>query len=555
MPIHITDMGRCTPTSAISSTAKKHRWLLLNYEAEGFAGTMLAAEELTDAPEVTLPLGVTGWHEIRVGFWNPNLHYVRQTVIKLKLTGDACFRTIRHKPKKVCWTGMSLHEVAWAEADLTGRDLIIAQRTQGRPAPAHVAYVKLVPLSAEQVEEVLRDRARTDTRKVVSLNDGVSFLDGEACTTAAQLLEQVELYRYSDVGTVFWAVNYGELTNYPSEVGTPVARTGEDALTPGEKNEMESLHTLISNGIVPFEAAGKAVHEMGLEFHAQFRLAILTGDFMTGSFPAGFSAEHPEFRMLDPDGTPLPKLSYAFPEVRQFMLTLMREIGAFDIDGVDLCFIRGPLFVGYEAPVVADFEKQYGQDPREMDQTDPRWLAHKAGYVTQFVREARQVVDEIAAARARPVKLSAMSYGSESLNMYFGLDVRSWLKEDLLDFIIAPATNPDLVKLIADSNCQHVAGVGAHTPENYVETALAARDIGAVGIATWDMNLLQDLPEHWAVLSRLGHDDEVDAFAKQLPKMKVIPLKTLGGMDVCHTCYKDSPGNHPPEMITLTTGG
>ena len=555
MAIHITDMGRCTPKSALSPTVKKHCWLLLDYEAEGFAGTMLGADELTDAPEVTLPLGVTGWHEIHVGFWNPNLHYVRGTVIKLKLTGDACFSRIHHRPEKVCWLGMNLHEVVWEEEDLTGQDLVIAQRTQGRRAPAHVAYVKLVPLSAERVEEIRQDRARTDTRKVICFNDGVSFLDGEGCTTAAQLLEQVELYRYSDVGTVFWAVNYGEQTNYPSEVGRPVARAGDVFLTPGEKNESESLHTMLSKGTVPFEVAGKAVHEMGLQFHAQFRLAILTGDFMTGSFRSGFSAEHPEFRMVDRDGTPLPKLSYAFPEVRQFMLTLIREIGAFDIDGVDLCFIRGPLFVGYEAPVVADFKNQYGQDPREIDEADPRWLAHKAGYVTQFVREVKQVVDEIGAVRGRPIKLSAVSYWSESLNMYLGLDVRSWLQEDLLDFITAGATNQDFVKLIADSNCEHVVGVEQHTPENYVKTALTAREIGGVGIATWDMNLVQDQPEHWAVLRRLGHDDDVDAFAKQLPKMKVIPLKTLGGMDVCHTCHGASPENYPPEMITLTTGG
>ena len=297
------------------------------------------------------------------------------------------------------------------------------------------------------------------------------------------------------------------------------------------------------------------VHDMGLKFLAQFRLGILTRDLTRGTYASGFSAEHPEFRILHRDGTPLPKLSYAFPEVRGFMLSLIEEIGGYDIDGIDLCYIRGPMFVGYEEPVVEDFKRKYGQDPREIAEKDERWLLHKAEYVTRFARDVRKLADEIGAKRGRKVRLSAMTYWTERLNIYHGFDVRTWLKEGLLDAVQMPPRDRDLMALLRENNCDLVANVGERTRENYVKYALAGCDAGAIGIGVWDMNVPQEKPEHWEILRSLGHRDKVEAFARRLPKMKGFKLKTIGGMDVCHTTNKAAPENWPPEMITQITCG
>ena len=97
----LTDMSKCTPASALSTGRKKGHWCLLPYDAEGVSGTMLGAGELTDAPDVTLPLGVSGWHGIHIGFWAPAIHETRPTIIKLKLTGDDIFHRIWHQPDNV----------------------------------------------------------------------------------------------------------------------------------------------------------------------------------------------------------------------------------------------------------------------------------------------------------------------------------------------------------------------------------------------------------------------------------------------------------------------
>lgn len=553
--IYLNDMTRCAPESAVSTVRKAGRWHLLPYEADGICGTMLAAGELSDAPDVTLPLEVKGWHGIWVGFWIPSFHNAQDFVIKLKLTHERIFSRIRHKATEISWVRAQLYEAFWKYADLTDRDLVIGQLSKGKPTAAHLAYVRLDPLSVQQVQEIERDRARTDTRTVVALNDGCSFLAREGCTTEEELYEQVEPYRHSDVGRVSWAVNYGEVTNYPSRVGTFLGGIEEDPDSIDTRNVIESLRVMASRGIVPFEKVLNYVHEMGLKFHAMFRLGILTGDIMTSQCYSAFSARHPELRILHKDGTPLPKLSYAFPQVRQFMVDLMKEVGETDIDGMDLCFMRGPMYVGYEAPAVEEFKQTYGEDPHDLDEHDERWLLHKAGYVTEFLRAARNLVDEIGKKRGRRVYLSAAPYWTRSLNLYHGFDVPTWVKEGLVDGIETSLRDQDFINMLRDHDCEFIADVGARLPENYVKCALTGYDTGAAGIGIWDMNEPQDKPEHWEILRNLGHREQVQAFDRQLPVMKTIRLKTVGGLDVCHTTNRDAPEGWPPEMVTLITCG
>ena len=63
--------------------------------------------------------------------------------------------------------------------------------------------------------------------------------------------------------------------------------------------------------------------------------------------------------MLAKDGTPMGLASYAFPQVRDFMVSLIEEGMQYDIDGVNICLIRGPEYFGYEKPVIDDFMKLY----------------------------------------------------------------------------------------------------------------------------------------------------------------------------------------------------
>ena len=540
------DMSVCRPASAWTRARTHGTWQLQDYQAEGVSGTLIAAKPTSDAPPVTLPLPREGWHRIYVGFWKPPYNDI---TVRLRLTTDVAFTPISDCGD-FAWDRTDLKEAFWKCADLTGQDIIIAQQSKGVARKAYVAYIRIEPMTEVELAALQEDRARTDTRKVIAVVDGGSWLENKECTTEADLWEQQELFRHSDVGKIFHAVNYGDSTTYPSNVGVLCAGNGEVFETAHGQRLYNSLHSLIDQDLIPFVVGMEHAHSMGLEFHVQLRMGMGDGTW-EGEGEGGFAEHHPEYRILAKDGTPLAKLSFAFPEVRQFLLAILREVAEYDIDGINLGFIRGPLFMGYEAPLVESFIAEYGTDPRQIDDDDPRWLAHKAGCVTELVREARSVVDEIGKKRGRKLELSAWVYDT----IFHGFDLRTWLSERLLDAIIGIPRNAELIALAREGQCKVYWGTGAREPDSYIKNSLDGHKNGADGFMIWDIDGPDEFPEHWEIIRNMGHPERVEAFAKQLPTMKRMKMLNVAGCDFGHTYGKGAPENWPPEMMIFCTNG
>ena len=552
----ISDMGRCLPADALVEKPKQHHWHLIGYVAEGLTGTILGASSLAQAPEVTLPLGVSGWHAVLVGLWNPHYAYDGAFTVKLKLTGDPCFQAISEPEPPLEWPGkVEFKEVFFKYADLTGQDLVIAQQTKGRPRMGYVGYVKLVPLSPAEVEAIEKARAGSDTRVLYALNDG-NGLFYLSPSTPQDLLEQVEPYRYSDVKAVLFAACSGDVVNYPSKFGLPwLAGTGDGVTSAGHRTLRDSLNTLLENNIVPLRVMGEHVRKMGVEFHAMFRMAI-QGEMAPSDLwnADGLVRRRPDLRLVHMDGTPMEKASYAFPEVREFMLSLIREvIEDYEVDGVNLSFIRGPHYAGYEDIVVDDFQRQYGLDIRTLDENDIRAQQHRASYVTELVRQARQLTDEVGRKKGRKIELSGIGYtGDGDLNMFFGLDLMAWMTEGLVDTLfLSEPFPPSLLEACHANNCKLVMAIGPGP--GLIRFAQRGLQMPVDGFH-YDMT---GRPECWEVVRQIGDSEQLDALAKAPPKMKTIPLKTVQGFDVCHTTNRgaNERGYWPPEMLTCYCGG
>ena len=84
------------------------------------------------------------------------------------------------------------------------------------------------------------------------------------------------------------------------------------------------------------------------------------------------------------------------PETRRYVISLFREMAQYPIDGVGVLYNRRPPLVAYEEPLVRGFQSRYGQDPRRLDELDPRWLAFRSQALTRFMRELRQELDDAA---------------------------------------------------------------------------------------------------------------------------------------------------------------
>ena len=496
----------------MSTTPAKNKWQVVNYDAGLIKGRMITAQATVDAPPVHLTLKVNGWHAITFGIWTGIYGDVR---IKYRFSGEDVFRVI-HIPHQFRFDRTEIVEMFPIYAHLTDQTLVLAKDNSCHPpASACVAYVKLRPLTNEEIAEIERDRARTDTRKIIAINDGDGLFGGSCPRTEKELLEQVELYRHSDVGKVLWGVNLGDLTYYPSKVGKFCYGENEGVYPCFERERgAESFKALAQSSVtIPFKAVMDHVHSMGLEFHTYYRLAIADHAHPHNIFSADsfFVKEHPEWRMIAQDGTPLIKASYAFPEVRSFMVSLIEEAMEYDIDGVSLCFVRGPEYFGYEKPVINDFMKLYGSDPRELPDDDARLLKLRAGYMTEFVRAVRRAVDKHGTRRGRKIQVSAWIEWSKERMQYFGYDSYTWIKEGLFDFILAIGPS-DLIALAREKGCK-VYGYGNSawmtTPtESHIQDMKHSFANNLDGLALWDLNSVQSVPEKWAVLILMRFQDE-----------------------------------------------
>jgi hypothetical protein len=549
-PIYLSDLSRCTPRGALAGQPKDGHWQLIRYEtvdANVPSGTMICALSFVDAPDVTLRLGVSGWHAVYVAFWNPHWAYDGGLTIKAKVSGDPCFTRFTDPEPQGRTDPTYLRESYLTAADLTGRDLVFGKVHGPHGRKACIAYVKLVPLSAAQVAALQADRARTDTRCLEALIDGTSYFWANEYSTREHLLELVERYRYSDVGKVVWAACNGSVTNYPSAFGTflgggheltVTARTNQDAS--GIKALSEGLRSFANHGEIPEAVVARHVHAMGLKFDLMFRLGI--GMIWDAALPPmlrlkarTFTQSHPEFRQALADGTPVQKMSYAYPQVRGLMLSIIEEAcRTFDVDGANLCFTRGPQFMQYEKPVLDEFRRLYGTDGTGVGFDDPRLRQVRCSYLTQFVGDARRVLDRVGREQGKHLALSAFVFRDWDSNLNAGMDLQEWLEKGYLDGIVCPSDRfvnilPDPA-LIAAAKARNVRFTWCAWggPDNWLQ----AHKQGADGILVWDMDGAQDAPAWWAMASRMGHRAELEAFVTQPAALTSVKLKSLDGADV-----------------------
>jgi hypothetical protein len=226
-------------------------------------------------------------------------------------------------------------------------------------------------------------------------------------------------------------------------------------------------------------------------------------------------------------------MSWAVPEVRQHVIGGLQEAVGFGADGAHLVFIRGVPAVLYERPFLEMFQKEYGVDPRKLDEeADPRIRKSWAKVVTTLMRETRAMLDAEQKRRGdgKRLELSAMVFGNENDNMLYGLDVRQWAAEGLIDEIFTDRSGIGAKKRIDDISFYlevcHPKGIRFRPtyttlPPGYNNTlgeALSWYDKGVNGLVFWDAGQLSgwcwhclgpELIAPGTVAARMGHVEEL----------------------------------------------
>jgi uncharacterized lipoprotein YddW (UPF0748 family) len=209
---------------------------------------------------------------------------------------------------------------------------------------------------------------------------------------------------------VHWRTFLGARAHYHSAI-EPVAYGEEGIERPGYEADARLAYDLREWD--PLVDAVDVAHSFGIKIGAWSTIAEETHVQVATT---RFAEEHPEFCCLSRDGyRRLSKLSFAFPEVREYKLALIREQLAYGVDEITLDWFRenqtyearhhegrpkhevdasGTSVYGYESASVESFRSATGLDPHELPNDDARWVAHRASHITSFIREASALCHE-----------------------------------------------------------------------------------------------------------------------------------------------------------------
>jgi hypothetical protein len=268
-----------------------------------------------------------------------------------------------------------------------------------------------------------------------------------------------------------------------------------------------------------------------------------------------FYTAHPKLRLKSQrDAQVSPTYDWNKPAVAAQNLAFLREVAEnYDVDGLDLDYTRiGPYFnTGEEA-----------QGRQTMN---------------QHVRDVRNMLDEVGRKKGKYLGLSAQLYAQDSLwkrkslqlrpeagqkqahespkddvHRHFddGLDVRAWVREGLLDFLIAHCRTTSLYEMalcawrraVEGTNCRLVAGAGkpgffkfrregsingypAHLTQHLEHRAIAHRlyEQGAWGIFFYDY-VVRSFELQWQVYRELGDPERLRYANKAYVYQMVLPL-------------------------------
>ena len=188
----------------------------------------------------------------------------------------------------------------------------------------------------------------------------------------------------------------------------------------------ENLRLLWEAGYDPLQLQVDEARRLGIDFW--FRLSMNDWHHadeegnITSLIGSRFYAEHPEYRIGEEGLGPswpqsiAPFQDFAYEEVRRLRLeTTIEACERYDVDGFEYDYMRCPGYFKYD----------------EVEKNIP--------VMTQFIRDTRTALDEIGQRRNRPIGLSVRVPNTIAGARNLGLDVPTWIEEDLVD-IVVPST-------------------------------------------------------------------------------------------------------------------
>jgi len=469
------------------------KWTVLRGRYGASRGTLALALQHANAPELRIEPGVTGWHDVYVRVY----HTGRDDVgVFAGTTRDRALRLLRPE----------MQTESFEELYLGPRDLADATIRLGNYGlRSCVDCVRLVPL--DHAGLVARRALAPAEWEVVGILD---FADaaGDYIPDTECAAEAVRVHAEAGFTTIIWK-SFAVRCEFHSRVGDLRSAKFSAGFRSTVGDLLAKYDTL--------EAAAAAAKESKVRILGWLRInnetSARTGEWVKFAGDTRFHLAHPEMRQINKDGHPTPKLSFAYPEVREYLCAIGREVLDRGMDGLVIDVLRHPPMVRYDAPLVKAFTENTGQDPRQMegDGTE-EWLRFRATAFTSLLRDFRRMMDDSPHA-AKPLWVRAHPFPWRLLRD--GCDVDAWMKEGLVQtlvvghHVVTGPGHPTLYDLrpiqdVVRARAKLIAQVMRFT-EMHTAFGLArqAREQNADGVAIYESNAVVTYPRQRERIRRL----------------------------------------------------
>ncbi|MBI5394129.1 MAG: hypothetical protein HZA91_02405 [Verrucomicrobia bacterium] len=352
-----------------------------------------------------------------------------------------------------------------------------------------LATLLLAPLAVLTAADEPKQRAASAVPRLIYNDDGFNFLASGDNLAVKDLRAYLSRLRGTQVDMVAYCVaEGGYVTLYESDIAD---RLGTGIQT-WDQAKLKLRRVVLNRQRLRDEAGDyigavfSILREMKLPAVASIRMndAHMSSD-PTGPLAGQFWKKHPEWRLGAPYGYYASCLTYAVPEVRDYLRRIVQEIIAKfpDIAGIELDGMRSPFF----------FKPADG--------------VKNAPMMTELIRQIRSDLDIAARAKGRSRYLLRVNVPrTPELALESGMDVAAWKRDGLVDGISPGCYNADFQPAIeswrklpgnplpvhAYVNCSPASAMYLSL-EQYRAAAANAYSAGADGVYLFNFPCLDEL--------------------------------------------------------------
>ena len=323
------------------------------------------------------------------------------------------------------------------------------------------------------------------------------------------------------VDTFSYCVQRGDGLFYPTKVGLMFGSDKQPFANNIAWHAWHAMHSMIDRGLDPLQVLIDRAHEKGLEFWADLRLATY------GGIDANLRVEN--------GGR-----YFAEPTVRDHLGGIARELVVdYPSDGLELDF------------AIANGNRPSYLQPDDIEEYTP--------VITKWVADLADVIRN----RTGGGTIGARVYPVEKINLRQGLDVRAWLAEGIVDFVVPmmyeynrldPNMPMDWLIEAAHEHDVSVYGMLQHTvPAQDVSLSADNRvyptieQLRATAASFWG----RDLDGLYAWFMRWPHGDTERAFLSEMGDPDLIDEKDKTFFILRRSQEPDSPAYGAPLPVEI----